>query len=464
MSCRHIASRITQVFVANFRHAPAPQRLEIFRGAVAVADNGRIVRVVRADLNAFLKQLSPQVQIHDYRKEPQAFDPGRVDVHLHGPQFRNRYRFGRQADEELELLPWLKQLTFPEELRFASVRHAQNVYQKLLTELLRHGTTHALMYGTIHGEGTAELFQAVWQAGLHAFIGNVHMEQNADDACKLELPVEASLEISAELYERYHQKADRRLRLVIIPRFLPCVPPSSLDRLALFADERGLLKTSHISENPGEVAWVQELYPHQGTYTQIYADHGFLDARTIQAHAIYLDEKELKLIADSGAKIAHCPGSNTWLNSGVMPLTHYLDRGLSVGLGSDISGGSDISMPLVGRQAREAAKLYAALGRQWKRSEQAESRPLTPAEALYLQTLGGATCLGIEAETGSFEVGKFFNAIRIDFSKGNLQLVSDGDIESNFQRFDLAGDSRNVAAVYVNGQNVNLDPFGLVGV
>lgn len=187
-----------------------------------------------------------------------------------------------------------------------------------------------------------------------------------------------------------------------------------------------------------------------------------MDARTIQAHAIHLDDAELKLIADSGAKIAHCSGSNTWLNSGVMSLTHYLDRGLPLGLGSDISGGSDIAMMMVGRQARESAKNYAALARRWESPSAARpARLLSPSEALYLQTLGGADCLGIAHETGSFEVGKFFNAIRVDFSRANLQFISDGDPEANFQRFDLAGDSRNIEAVYVNGQSLALDPFGL---
>jgi guanine deaminase len=174
------------------------------------------------------------------------------------------------------------------------------------------------------------------------------------------VPVEQSLEISAALAEHYHRAANGRLRFVMIPRFAICCPGPSMDRLALFADSGGYLKTTHNGENPHEVSFTEQvLFSGQGTYTQIYRDHGFLDKRSIHAHCIYFSDPtgDLRMFVDSGAKMAHCPTSNTALNSGMMELRRLLNMGISVGLGSDISGGPDLSMLRVGRAAREVAKL-----------------------------------------------------------------------------------------------------------
>jgi guanine deaminase len=128
---------------------------------------------------------------------------------------------------------------------------------------------------------------------------------------------------------------------------------------------------------------------------------------TIMAHAIHLSERELRQLAQSETRIAHCPSSNLFLTSGVMNLARHHEAGLVVGLGSDVAGGPDISLFSVMR-----AGAYTQSG---LRSMLGERRPsLAPLDWLRMGTLAGARALGLAAEIGSLEVGKEADFIAID--------------------------------------------------
>src|SRR3989338_1774848 len=101
---------------------------------------------------------------------------------------------------------------------------------------------------------------------------------------------------------------------------------------------------SHISENTGEVKLVSELFQSIKSYAEVYDEHGLLNEKTILAHGIYLTEKEIELIKERKATIAHCPLSNFSLCSGVLNVRKLLNRGVKVSLGTDISGGYSSSM------------------------------------------------------------------------------------------------------------------------
>ena len=101
---------------------------------------------------------------------------------------------------------------------------------------------------------------------------------------------------------------------------------------------------SHLSESVAEVKWVSELFPSSQHYTGVYKDMGLLNSKTIMAHGVHLDEKELKMLSHTGAGISHCANSNCSLKSGFCNVLRLRDHGVKVGLGTDCSGGYSPSM------------------------------------------------------------------------------------------------------------------------
>jgi guanine deaminase len=137
----------------------------------------------------------------------------------------------------------------------------------------------------------------------------------------------------------------------------------------------------------------------------------------ILAHSIHLTDREIGRLRETGARIAHCPASNLFLSSGTMPLARYLDAGLSVGLGSDVAGGPEVSVFSVMRAGAYAQSAYRTLAGD-------SHPPLPPLDWLRLGTLDGARALGQEAEIGSLEVGKDADFIAVDTS-ATAPLVDD---------------------------------------
>jgi guanine deaminase len=157
----------------------------------------------------------------------------------------------------------------------------------------------------------------------------------------------------------------------------------------------------------GEIAEVARLFPEARDYVDVYDRAGGLGARTILAHAIHLSEPELARLVETDTRIAHCPSSNLFLASGIMPLSRYLEAGLGLGLGSDVAGGPDPSIFTV---MQVGAYAQAAL-----RTVGGETRPvLGPLDWLRLGTLDGARALGLDDRIGSLEARKEADLIAVD--------------------------------------------------
>ena len=99
-----------------------------------------------------------------------------------------------------------------------------------------------------------------------------------------------------------------------------------------------------MSEDPGEVAAVKEFFPEARDYVDVYDQAGGLGERSVLAHAIHLSGREVARLAETRTRVAHCPASNLFIGAGIMPLSRWLEAGLVVGLGSDVSGGPDPSL------------------------------------------------------------------------------------------------------------------------
>jgi guanine deaminase len=229
---------------------------------------------------------------------------------------------------------------------------------------------------------------------------------------------------------------------ILTPRFAPSCTDELMEGLGVLADVYGLPVQSHLSETPEEVAWVKRLYPGSGSYADVYRRFGLLGSGTVMAHCVYLENEEVDIMRDAGSFVAHCPVSNTNLRSGIAPVTKYMDAGLRVGLGSDISGSHTLDMSEVLREALRVSGLH------W-RARGGEGRKLSPLEAFYLVTKGGGSFFG---KNGSFEPGYAFDVLAIDDAwEGEAGPYS---LAQRFERMLYLCSAREIRAKYVQGERL----------
>ena len=409
------------LFRAHLLSPDASARLlELADGGLVVDDSGHITAMGPFEA---LHSAHPGERVKDLR--PFWILPGLIDLHAHLPQHE------AVAMDGLPLLPWLETHIFPAELKFADPDRATRTARAYFQDQLALGTTTSVVYSSVHAEATGRAFQEAEAAGIRAVIGKVMMDRNAPDG--LRETTAASLAESEALCREWHGRDHGRLRYAFTPRFAPTCSPELLAGAGALARRHQAYVQTHLSENLQELAWVRELFPESLDYTDVYDQAGLLGPRTLLGHGIHLSPRERRAIQDAGASIVHCPRSNAFLQSGIMALSRWQDEGLSVGLGTDVGAGPSLDMwaemamacngsklRLAGQQIT-AAKLQAVPGLDPDlRAQLLQSldlipeRSLSPAQAFRLATLDGARALGLEACTGSLEVGKEADFIVVD--------------------------------------------------
>ncbi|KAJ7510029.1 Metallo-dependent hydrolase [Mycena galericulata] len=393
--------------------------------------------------------------------------PGFIDTHTHAPQVPNV-----GSGQQYELLDWLENITFPMESKFSDVDFAQRTYASVVRRLIDSGITTCCYYGTIHLEATKILAEIVNGCGQRAFVGKCNMNRNSPTHY-IESSVEASISATKALISHIKElpsnplAAEPLVQPILTPRFaISCTSPllKSLGELA--ASDQNLRIQTHISENPAEVTFTTSLFPECSSYAEIYDKFGLLRDNTILAHGIHLSDEEIALVAKRNAGISHCPTSNFNLNSGVAPIGKYLDYGIKVGLGTDVSGGYSFSILNAIQNASIASKVVAMQRRgDPDPSTEYSNRQLSVANLLYLATMGGAEVCNLENSVGSFSVGKSFDAIQVNVRNdaGNPALwESDSaprSLEGMLEQFFFCGDDRNICRVYVQGKLIGGTAF-----
>ncbi len=333
---------------------------------------------------------------------PWVLMPGLVDLHAHLPQLPNA-----GVGAGLDLLTWLERYIFPLERDF-DVPTAELIAPAAFRAFARAGTTTVVAYGALWAESLDACFRAAEAHGIRAVIGKVMMDRLSYDTDRDPSDVlELSMHQSADLCARWHGRDDGRLMYAFTPRFAVSCSEEMLRRSAQAAAEAGVYWQTHLSEDRGEVAEVRRLFPDTIDYTDVYDRAGGLNRSAILAHGIHLSDREVARLAESGAVIVHCPGSNLFLASGAMPLARYLAAGIRVGLGTDVAGGPDAPLFSVMRAGAYTQNALRAAGL-------SDAPPLTPADWLRLGTLAGAEALGLADRIGSIEVGKEADLIVID--------------------------------------------------
>jgi guanine deaminase len=382
---------------------------------------------------------------------PWVLMPGMVDLHVHLPQIPNA---GLGAG--MELLDWLDRYIFPLEHAYArEVAEAQAPVA--FRALAAAGTTTISAYAALWPDSTDACFAAAEAHGIRAVIGKVMMDRvTYDERIARSDILATSLSQSAELCERWHGVDDGRLRYAFTPRFAVSCSAEMLAESARLAAHYGAYWQTHLAEDAGECDTVQRLFPTSRDYLDVYERAGGLSERAILAHAIHLSDSEVARLAASGAKVAHCPASNLFLSSGMMPLGRYLAAGVAVGLGSDLAAGPELSIFSVMRAAAVTQRVLILTGETsppGARSGRAV-RPLGPLDWLRLGSLDGARALGIGDAIGSVEAGKEADLILVDPSR-TAPLPGQGDPsepEELMSRLIFRAHPEMVRAAWVRGK------------
>lgn len=383
------------ILKGNICHTPEKDRLEIREDAYVVCGEGLCRGIFDTIPDKYLG-----IEIVDCAGK--LIIPGLVDLHTHAPQFAYR---GTGMDEEL--MGWLERYAFPEESRYADTGYAARAYGIVTEKLKRGATTRVVMFATIHPEATLILMDCMEKSGVVSYIGKVNMDRNASPELTEENAAR-SAEDTRRFIRECASRGYRRTKPIITPRFVPCCTDELMEALGRIRKEYDLPVQSHLSENPEEIEFVRELAPEAAFYGDAYDRFGLFgkDGRTVMAHCVYSPPEEVQRMLDNGVWIAHCPGSNMNIASGIAPVRHYLERGLRIGLGTDVAGGDSESMFRAVTDAIRASKMY------WRYIDH-NAKPLTFPEAFWLASKGGGSFFG---KVGSFEEGYAFDAVVLDDS------------------------------------------------
>lgn len=415
----------------NIVYSKTPTQLEICENGYLVCEEGKVKGVYPA-----LPDIYTGIPIKDYGDR--ILIPGLSDLHVHAPQ----YAF-RGLGMDMELLEWLETNTFPEEAKYQDLDYAKNAYGIFAENLRKSATTRACIFATVHREATLYLMDRLEEAGLHTMVGKVNMDRNCPDYLS-----EASAKSSAEETKLWladvKSRSYRNTAPILTPRFIPSCTDELMKLLKEIQTEAGLPVQSHLSENYGEISWVQELCPESEFYGDAYDRFGLFgnDVKTVMAHCVHSDAREIARMKANGVFVAHCPESNMNLASGVAPIRIYLDEGLHVGLGSDVAGGSTENLFLAMAHAIQASKL------RWRLKDDS-LKPLTLPETFYMATKGGGAFFG---KVGSFEEGYDLDLIVLDDAR--LKHPQQLSIEQRLERMVYLADEREIHAKYVAGEQL----------
>lgn len=368
---------------------PAPGATDARRGFTLIADalveidplTGRVHRIGPAPADCAEPETAPGA----------VWLPGFVDTHLHFPQTRI---IGSATGP---LLDWLARSVFPEESRFVEKAYAEAVAAEFCAALTAAGTTTAAIYSSSDPGATHVLFEALHRAGLRGDVGLTLMDLGAPPA--LCVPVEVAVPAVEALVARWHGQDHDRLRFVLTPRFALSCSPALLRATGDLAEKHGLWVQTHIAENRAEIAAVAEVFPDAVDYLNVYEHFGLVGPRTLLAHCVWFDGPVWDRAAAAGLTVTHCPDSNFFLGSGAMRLSEAVQRGLRVGLGTDVGAGRTFSVLRVAASAYDAARIHGD-------SPDAEA-------LLWHATAGGGQALG-RPEVGRLDPGSAADLVALD--------------------------------------------------
>ena len=396
-------------------------------GAVLV-ENGRIARL--GDYAEISAEAGSGVKVADHR--PHLILPGFIDTHIHYPQTQVI------ASYAANLLEWLNTYTFVAEQKFADEQHAEFIAERFLDELIRHGTTTAVAYCSVHPQSVDAYFRASQHRNMRMLGGKVMMDRNAPPAlCDT---AQSGYDDSKQLIERWHGKD--RLDYVITPRFAITSTPEQLEASQALAREHPeCFIQTHLSENHDEIAFTKSLYPDAPDYLGIYEHYGLLGQKTLLGHSIHLEEREIGVMAETGSVAVFCPTSNLFLGSGLFDRDRLKASGVRMAVATDVGGGTSFSML---RTMDEGYKIL-----------QLREQRLNPFQSFYMMTLGNARALSMEDKIGTLDEGTEADIVVLNSaatSSMRLRMAAGASLEQELFLLQTVGDDRTIVETYVAGK------------
>jgi 5-methylthioadenosine/S-adenosylhomocysteine deaminase len=351
--------------------------------------------------------------------------PGLVNAHAHSPMTVLRGMGG-----DLPLLRWLHEVIWPAE---ALLTPADVEAGMLLgsVEMLRAGvTTSTEMY--FHGD---RLSHAVHESGARLVATMAIIDAPPWDWRTMLEEINAWID-----RDGLRHGPGERIEVGYGPHSAYTLPPEALTMVGEAARERGALVQIHVAESPGEDAVQRERY---GSVPAMLEALGLLGGRVLAAHAIHLSDADIRTLAGAGASVAHCPGSNAKLASGIARLADLRAAGVPVGLGTDGPASND------DLDLWEDMRLAALLAR----LSTMDSAALGAADVLLMATRGGADALG-RTDIGALEAGRWADVVHVDVDDPAFVAGLDVPDQHLLANLVWAAGSRKVRDVWVAGAQV----------
>ncbi len=396
-------------------------------GAVVIGD-GKILMV--GEWNERAASHHAAADIIDHR--PHLIMPGFIDPHIHFPQMQV---IGAYA---AALLEWLNTYTFVEEQRFGDEAHATRIASRFFDELVRHGTTTAAAYCSVHPQSVDAFFGEAEKRNMLMVGGKVMMDRNAPPGL-LDTPQSGYDDTKAGI-AKWHKRG--RAHYAITPRFAITSTHEQMAMAEALAREfPDLHIQTHVSENLAEIAYANELFPNYGDYVGIYEKFHLLGPKTLLGHCIHLSHRETEVISETRSVAVFCPTSNLFIGSGLFDYERQHERGVRIATATDVGGGSSYSML---RTMDEGYKVMQLRGQR-----------LTPFRSFFHMTLGNARAMSLEGRIGSLEPGKEADIVVLDSSatpQMALRMETCGSLEQELFLLQTCGDDRAVVETYVMGK------------
>lgn len=437
--------------IGTFFHAPTRDRLEVLENVLIRVDDAGTITDIHPAGDAMRTLVEAELGERLFRLPEGHYGlPGLVDLHIHAPQYP---QLGLALDAPLEV--WLQKYTFPLEARYADLDFARTHYSVLVDDLLATGTTTALYFATQHEAATKLLADICIEKGQRALVGKVVMDDPA--ACPDDYRDESAASAVAETraviahIQAHPENGAGRVLPVITPRFIPSCTDEALAGLGALAEKCGCHVQTHCSESDWAHGHVLQRF---GITDAAALDaFGLLTRKTVLAHSNFLTDDDMGRLVSRGAAVAHCALSNIYFANSVFPLRHALEKGVHVGLGTDISGGPSASLFEACRTTVQSSRMLAE-GTDPSLPAGERGRPNSAIDlvtAFHLATAGGGVALDLPI--GVLAPGYRFDALAVDTNAraGAIRLFGETAPAAVFEKLIYGTTRANIAHVWIDG-------------
>ncbi|MCB5184190.1 TRZ/ATZ family hydrolase [Methylobacillus gramineus] len=385
---QNIPSKVQTAIEARWI-VPVVPRNQLFEHCTLIVDQGRIVDILPTE-QARLKYAALQTLILNEH----VLIPGLINLHTHGAM-----TLMRGMADDLPLMTWLQQYTWPAEKQFVSPHFVRDGTLLGCAEMLAGGTTYFNdMYFFPN-----EVAESAVKAGMRVNVGLVVMESATAYANDADDYLQKGLEA------RDAWRDNSLVRASLAPHAPYTVENRTFENIITYAEQLGLNIHTHLHESRDEIA--QSLTKYGMRPLQRLEQLGLLGPNLVAAHGVHLEPEEIHHLASYGCHIAHCPTSNLKLANGIAPVAGLLQAGVNVAIGTDGAASNN-------RQDMFAEMRLAAL---LAKGTSGDATALPAAQALEMATINAARALGQEGEIGSLEVGKLADVVAVKMTASEIQ-------------------------------------------